>query len=167
MYINFSIAHTCSAIDNDNEALTIILKVLQYVLNISTVCILPGFTTNILALTARRWINGVLHWKMLYNVDLFIANNSIPTHQDSRTNSNVRIDYITSSLAAASLQRLKSFSEQWFFLRTFSHFLNLKTNINKFIWLLIRVKLTTKLIGILATLFFVNNYLFFRTKFQA
>lgn len=48
----------------------------------------------------------------LYNADLFIANNSIPTHQDSRTNSNVRIDYITSSLAATSLQRLKSFSEQ-------------------------------------------------------
>lgn len=65
VYINFSIAHTCSSIDNDNEALTIILKDLQYVLNISTVCILPGFTTNILALTAWRWINGILHWKML------------------------------------------------------------------------------------------------------
>ena len=37
--------------------------------------------------------------KALYKVDLFIADNSKPTHRDSRTNSSDIIDYIISSLA--------------------------------------------------------------------
>ena len=37
--------------------------------------------------------------KALYNADIFIADNSIPTHRDSRTNSNDINDYIISSPA--------------------------------------------------------------------
>ena len=35
--------------------------------------------------------------KALYNAYLFIANNSIPTHRDSRTNASDIIDYVISS----------------------------------------------------------------------
>ena len=37
--------------------------------------------------------------KALYNADLFIADNSIPTHRDSRTNTSDIIDYVISSPA--------------------------------------------------------------------
>ena len=35
----------------------------------------------------------------LYNADLFIADNSIPAHRDSRTNTSDIINYVISSLA--------------------------------------------------------------------
>ena len=37
--------------------------------------------------------------KALYNANLFIADNSIPTHRDSRTNTSNIIDYVISSPA--------------------------------------------------------------------
>ena len=37
--------------------------------------------------------------KALYNADLFIADNSISTHRDSRSNTSDIIDYVISSLA--------------------------------------------------------------------
>ena len=37
--------------------------------------------------------------KAFYNADLFIADNSIPTHRDSRTNTSDIIDYVISSPA--------------------------------------------------------------------
>ena len=37
--------------------------------------------------------------KALYNTDLYIADNSIPTHRDSRTNASDIIDYVISSPA--------------------------------------------------------------------
>ena len=40
--------------------------------------------------------------KALYNADLFIADNSKPTHRDSRTNTSNIIDYITSNNIAKS-----------------------------------------------------------------
>ena len=44
----------------------------------------------------QKWVDEV---KALYNADLFIADNSIPTHRDSRTSSSDIIDYIISSPA--------------------------------------------------------------------
>ena len=44
-----------------------------------------------------RW--GLALKKSLYNADLFIADNSIPTYRDSRTNSSDIIDSIISSLS--------------------------------------------------------------------
>ena len=46
---------------------------------------------------ADRW--GMALKKALYNTDLFIADNSISTHRDNRTNSSDIIDYIISSPA--------------------------------------------------------------------
>ena len=42
-----------------------------------------------------RW--GMALKKDLYNADLFIADNSLPTHRDSRTNTSDIIDYVISS----------------------------------------------------------------------
>ena len=44
-----------------------------------------------------RW--GIALKKPLYNADLFIADNNIPTYRDSRTSSSDIIDYIISSPA--------------------------------------------------------------------
>ena len=105
------------------EAITIFLKNTQDSINISTIYIPPASSINTTLidnikkpadkiiitgdLSAKhtdfnctkmgRW--GIALKKALYNADLFIADNSIPTHRDSRTNSSDIIDYLISSPA--------------------------------------------------------------------
>ena len=111
----------CSHINTDNEAITICLKNTENQLTISTIYIPPASSINTSLLEniknsadniiitgdlnakhtdfnctkTDRW--GMALKKALYNADLFIADNSIPTHRDSRTNTSNIIDYIISS----------------------------------------------------------------------
>ena len=116
--IKFDIIDTCSTKNTDNEAITILLKNSQDSTSISTIYIPSTYTINTTlldniiktadniiitgALNAKhtelnctktdRW--GMALKKALYNADLFIADNSKPTHRNSRTNSSDIIDYI-------------------------------------------------------------------------
>ena len=109
--IKFDIIDTCSTTSTYIEAITIFLKNTQDSINISTIYIPPASSINTTLidnikktpdniiitgdLSAKhpdfnctkmgRW--GIALIKALYNADLFIADNSIPRHRDSRTNS--------------------------------------------------------------------------------
>ena len=121
--IKFDIIDTCSAINTDNEAITILLKDSQNPISISTIYISPGSNINTTILNniknsadniiitgdlnakdtdfncskTAKW--GMALKKVLYDADLFVAENSKPTHKDSKTNTNEIIDYIISSPA--------------------------------------------------------------------
>ena len=112
------------------EAITIFLKNTQDSINISTIYIplassinttlidnIKKTVDNIIItgdLSAKhtdfnctkmgRW--GIALKKALYNADLFIADNSIPTHRDSRTNSSDIMDYIISSPAIFNTSKI-------------------------------------------------------------
>ena len=121
--IKFDITDTCSTINTDNEAITILLKDSQDPNSISTIYIPPGTNINTTLLNniknsadniiitgdlnakhtdfncskTDKW--GMALKKALFNADLFNAENSKPTHRDSRIDTNNIIDYIISSLA--------------------------------------------------------------------
>ena len=121
--IKFDIIDTCSTINTDNEAITILLKDSQDPNSISTIYIPPGTNINTTLLNniqnsadniiitgdlnakhtdfncskTDKW--GMALKKALFNADLFNAENSKPTHRDSRIDTNNIIDYIISSLA--------------------------------------------------------------------
>ena len=121
--INFDIVDTCSNINTDNEVITIRLKNTEDETTISTIYIPPASSINTSLLEniknsvdniiitgdlnakhtdfncskTDRW--GMVLKKALYNADLYIADNSIPTHRDSRTNASDIIDYVISSPA--------------------------------------------------------------------
>ena len=121
--IKFDIIDTCSNINTDNEAITIRLKNTEDQITITTIFIPPASSINTSLLENIKnsadniIITGDLNakhtgfnctktdrWSMalkkaLYNADLFIADNSIPTHRDSRTNTSDIIDYAISSPA--------------------------------------------------------------------
>ena len=106
--IKFDIIDTCSTINTDNEAITIILKSTQDLTNISTIYIPPASSINTTLLEnikkaadninitgdlnakhtyfnctkTDRW--GMALKKALYNADLFIADNSIPNTQNKQ-----------------------------------------------------------------------------------
>lgn len=122
-YISFGIVETCFSINTNNEAITIILKESQIFASISTIYIPPAALINISLLSNIKnfadniIMTGVLKakhtdfissktdkwsitWeKALYNADLFIAENSKPTHQDSRSNTSDIVDCVISSRA--------------------------------------------------------------------
>ena len=121
--IKFDIIDTCSNINTDNEAITIRLKNPEDQITITTIYIPPASSINTSLLEniknsadniiitgdlnakhtdfnctkTDRW--GMALKKALYNADLFIADNSLPTHRDSRTNTSDIIDYVISSPA--------------------------------------------------------------------
>ena len=81
--------------------------------------------------------------KALYNADLFIADNSIPTHRDSRTNTSDIIDYVISS--PAIFNKIQNLSLNSDLSSDHSAILfNFMTNLNKFIFPPIKVKLYHK-----------------------
>ena len=124
--IKFSIIDLCSTLNTDNEAITILLRNSQDSISISTIYIPPASTINTALLDnikktadniiitgdlnakhidfnctkTDKW--GLALKKALYNADLFIADNSNPTHRDGRTNKCDIIDYIISSPAIFS-----------------------------------------------------------------
>ena len=105
----FDIIDTCSTVNTDNEAITILLKDSQDSTSISTIYIPPASNINTTLLNNIKnsadsiIITGDLNakhndlnctktgqWSMalkkaLYDADLFVAENSKPTHRDSRT----------------------------------------------------------------------------------
>ena len=113
----------CVMINTDNEAITIRLKNTEDQVTITTIYIPPASSINTSLLDniknsvdniiitgdlnakhtdfnctkTDRW--GMALKKALYNADLFIAYNSLPTHRDSRTNTSDIIDYVISSPA--------------------------------------------------------------------
>ena len=121
--IKFDIINTCSTINTDNEAITILLKNSQDSISISTIYIPPVLDINTTLLNNIKnsadniFITGDLNakhtdfnctktdkWgmalkKALYDAGLFVTENSKPTHRDSKTNTNDIIDYIMSSPA--------------------------------------------------------------------
>ena len=89
--IKFDIIDTWSATNTDIEAIAIFLKNTQDSINISTIYIPPATSINTTLIDNTkhtdfnctkmgRW--GIALEKALYNADLFIADNSIPTHRD-------------------------------------------------------------------------------------
>ena len=81
--------------------------------------------------------------KALYNANLFIADNSIHTHRDSRTNASDINDYMISSLAIYNKIQNLSINNDL----SSDHFailINLTTNINKSVSCPIKVKLYHK-----------------------
>ena len=121
--IKFDIIDTCSAINTDNEAITMFIKDLQHSTRISTIYFPPASLVNTTLLNGIKnsadniIITGDLNAKhtnlnctktdkwgialknVLYNRDLFIAENSKLTHRESRTNTSDIIDYVISSTA--------------------------------------------------------------------
>ena len=121
--IKFDIIDPCSTLNTDNEAITILLRNSQDSISISTIYIPPASTINTALLDnikktadniiitgdlnakhidfnctkTDKW--GLALKKALYNADLFIADNSNPTHRDGRTNKCDILDYIISSRA--------------------------------------------------------------------
>ena len=113
----------CSNLNTDNEAITILLRNSQDSISISTIYIPPVSTIstalfdnikktadNIIIVgdlntkhidfnctKSNKW--GLALKKALYNADLFIADNSKPSHGGGRTNKSDIIDYIISSPA--------------------------------------------------------------------
>ena len=116
--IKFDIIDPCSTLNTDNEAITILLRNSQDSISISTIYIPPASTIstalldNIKKTADNIIITGDMNakhidfnctktdkWglalkKALYNADLFIADNSNPTHRGGRTNKCDVIDYI-------------------------------------------------------------------------
>ena len=165
--INFDIIDTCSNINTDNEVITIRSKNTGDETTISTIYIPPASSINTSLLEniknsadniiitgdlnakhtdfnctkTDRW--GMALKKALYNADLFIADNSIPTHRDSRTNTSDIIDYVISSPAIFNkIQNLSLNSDL-----SSDHSANLfdfLTNLNKCIIPPIKVKLYHK-----------------------
>lgn len=148
-----------------NEAITIILKDLQYSTSISTIDIPPvSINTTLLNniknsadniiitgdLNAKHtYFNcskvnrGIALKKALYDADLFIAENSTPTHRDSRTISSDITDYIIFSLAIFNkIQNLFIHNDLSPEISTF--FFKLSTNINKSISPSVKVKVYHK-----------------------
>ena len=121
--IKSDIIDTCSTVNTDNQAITILLKDSQYSASISTIYIPPASNINTTLLSNIRnsadniIITGDLNakhadfnctktdkWgmslkKALYDADLFVFENIKPTQRDSRTNTSDIIDYIISSPA--------------------------------------------------------------------
>ena len=121
--IKYHIIDPYSSLNTDNEAITILLKISEGSVSISTIYIAPASTISTTLLdnikkTADNIITtgdlnakhtdfncsksdkwGLALKKALYNGDLFIAGNSKPTHRDGRTNKSDTIDYIISSPA--------------------------------------------------------------------
>ena len=121
--IKFDIIDACSNINTDNEAITIRLKNTEDQVTITTIYIPPAFSINTSLLEniknsadnvittgdlnakhtdsnctkTDRW--GMALKKALYNANLFIADNSLPTYRDSRTNTSDIVDYVISSPA--------------------------------------------------------------------
>ena len=121
--IKFAIIDTCCTINTDYEAITILLKDSQDPVSISTIYIPPGSNINTTLLNniknsadniiitgdlnakhtdfdcskTDKWVMALK--KALYDADLFVAENSKPTHRDSKTSTNEIIDYIISSAA--------------------------------------------------------------------
>ena len=166
--IEFDIIDMCSKINTDNEAITILLKNTQDLISISTIFIPPAPSINTTLLeTLKKTVDNIIitgclnakhtdfgctktdRWcmtlkkKALYNADLFIADNSIPTHRDSGTNSSDIIDYIISSPAISNkIQNLTLNND----LST-DHsavLFDFLTNFNKYILFSIKVKLHHK-----------------------
>ena len=165
--INSGIVDTFSNLDTDSEALTITLKDSQFPTHISTIYIPPGYTINTTLLSNIKnsahnvIITGNLNakhldfnctktdkWrialkKVLYNADLFIADNSIHTHRDSRTNTSDILDYIISSpVIYNNIQNLSINND----LSSYHSAIlfNVTTNINKSVSHPIKVKLYHK-----------------------
>ena len=104
-----------------------------------------------------RW--GMALKKALYNADLFIADNSIPTHRDSRTNTSDIIDYVISS--PAIFNKIQIFSLNSDLSSDHSAILvDFMTNLNKCIIPHIKVTLYHK------ADWDSINYLFFRIRFS-
>ena len=108
----------CVMINTDNEAITIRLKNTEDQVTITTIYIPPASSINTSLLDniknsadniiitgdlnakhtdfnctkTDRW--GMALKKALYNADLFIADNSLPIHRDSRRNTSDIIDYV-------------------------------------------------------------------------
>ena len=106
--IKFDIINTCSTVNTDNEAITILQKYSQDSISISAIYIPPASTINTTLLNSiknsadniiittdliakhtdfnctktDKW--GMALKKTLYNADLFIDENSKPTNKDSR-----------------------------------------------------------------------------------
>ena len=121
--IKFDIIDTCSNINTDNEAITIRLNNTEDQITTSTTYIPPASSINTSLLeNIKKSADNIIitgdlkpkhtnfnytktdRWSMalkkaFYNADLFIADNSIPTHRDSRTNTSDIIDYVISSPA--------------------------------------------------------------------
>ena len=119
--IKFDIIDTCSTVNTDNEAITILLKDSHDPISITTIYIPPGSNINTTLLNniknsadniiitgdlnakhtdfncskTDKW--GMALKKALYDADLFVADNSKPTHRDSKTDTNDITDYIISS----------------------------------------------------------------------
>ena len=103
--IKFDIIDTCSTINTDNEAMSILQKDLQHSTSMSTIFIPPASTINTtllnniknaadnIIITGDHKVKhtdfnctktdkcGMTLKKALYNADLFIAENSKPTHR--------------------------------------------------------------------------------------
>ena len=108
-----------------------------------------------------RW--GMALKKALYNADLYIADNSIPTHRDSRTNASDIIDYVISS--PAIFNKIQNLSLNSDLSSDLSAILfDFLTNLNKCIIPPIKVKLYHKADwdSINSSL---SNQLFFRIRF--
>ena len=170
------------------EAITIFLKNTQDSINISTIYIPPASSINTTLinnikktadniiitgdLSAKhtdfnctkmgRW--GIALKKALYNAGLFIADSSIPTYTDSRTNTRDIIDYIISSPSIFdNIQNLtlnndlsSDHSEILFYFLT---------NFNKSILLPLKLSYIIKLSGTQLTLLFLINLLSYRIRF--
>ena len=115
--IKINIIDTCSSLDTDNEATTIFLKDLQFSTSMSIIYILPTSAINTTLLNNIKNSVDNINWRsqrkthrpqlfridektdkwvivLKKNADLFIAENSKPTHGYSRTNTSDIIDYI-------------------------------------------------------------------------
>ena len=139
--IKFDIIDPCFTLNTDNEAITILLRNSQDSVGISTIYIPPVSTisTALLDIIKKSADNifitgdlnakhidfnctktdkrGLVLKKALYNADIFIAGNSIPTDRDGRTNKCNIIDYIIASPAIFNkIQNLTL--KPWYFLRS-------------------------------------------------
>ena len=162
--IKFDIIDPCSTLNTDNEAITILLRNSQDSICISTIYIPPASTINTALLDnikktadniiitgdlnakhidfncskTDKW--GLALKKALYNANLFIADNSNPTHIDGRTNKCDIIDYIISSLAFFhKIQNLTLNNDLSFDHSTI--LFDFSTNLNKYVLPSIKVKL--------------------------
>ena len=161
-----------------NEAITIILKDLQYSTSISTIDIPPvSINTTLLNniknsadniiitgdLNAKHtYFNcskvnrGIALKKAFYDADLFIAENSTPTHRDSRTISSDITDYIIFSLAIFNkIQNL--FIHNDLSPETSTFFSNFQQTLKNLFLLQSRLKFITKITVALSVLLFLAS----------